>query len=205
LAPYEQALRTAGPLGLRTEDGRFIELQVKRWLGPTDAADETVVERCRGPVLDIGCGPGRFVASFSERGIPALGVDIADTAVGLTRRLGLPTLLRSVFHDLPGEGRWPTVLLLDGNIGIGGDPTRLLERVATLLRPGGRLVVETDPDPDRYEIIEVRFTEGGQVVGPPFDWARVGLDPLTDRVRGIGYRIHESWSAGGRTFAAVGR
>ena len=30
-------------------------------------------------------------------------------------------LHRSVFDRLPGTGRWGTVLLLDGNLGIGGD------------------------------------------------------------------------------------
>jgi hypothetical protein len=38
------------------------------------------------------------------------------------------------------------VLLLDGNIGIGGDPHRLLRRVRELLTPTGRLLVELDVD-----------------------------------------------------------
>ena len=41
---------------------------------------------------------------------------------------GGPALVRSVFETLPGEGRWDTVLLMDGNIGIGGDPAALLGR-----------------------------------------------------------------------------
>ena len=40
------------------------------------------------------------------------------------------------------EGRWDTVLLADGNIGIGGDPLALLRRAAELLHPGGRVVVD---------------------------------------------------------------
>ena len=205
LAPYEQALRDAGPLGLRTEDGRVIELDVARWLRGVDAADETVLERCRGPVLDVGCGPGRFVSELNARGIAALGVDIAETAVALTRGQGFPALLRSVFAELPGEGRWPTVLLIDGNVGIGGDPRRLLRRVAKLLGVGGRLIVETHRDPGAHELLEVRFSEHGRPVGPSFDWAHVGLGPLLDYADAGGYALGDSWSVDGRSFALLTR
>ncbi|MGI8677877.1 MAG: class I SAM-dependent methyltransferase [Jatrophihabitans sp.] len=205
LAPYEQALRTAGPLGLWTEDGRVLSLDVARWLGPADGSDETVLERCIGPVLDVGCGPGRLVSSLNARGVAALGVDIAETAVDLTRGQGMPALLRSVFGDLPGEGRWPTVLLIDGNIGIGGDPLRLLDRIGGLLAPAGRLIVESHPHFDADDLLEVRFTEDGVAVGPPFDWANVGLVALERYARRTGYTIVESWTSGGRSFVALTR
>ena len=50
--------------------------------------------------------------------------------------------MRDVFGPLPGEGRWDTALLADGNIGIGGDPVALLARVRELLAPEGRVVVD---------------------------------------------------------------
>lgn len=205
LAPYERALRTSGPLGLRTDDGRVIELDVARWLAAVDRADESVIDRCAGPVLDVGCGPGRFVSALNARGIAALGVDIAETAVALTRGQGFPALLRSVFGDLPGEGRWPTVLLIDGNIGIGGDPLRLLIRIGTLLRPGGRLVVETHADDLADDLLEVRFTSHGSAVGPPFDWANVGREPLLRYAALSGYSVDDLWSSDGRSFAALAR
>jgi SAM-dependent methyltransferase len=156
-------------------------------------------------VLDVGCGPGRFVSALNRRGVAALGVDVAETAVALTRGQGLPALLRSVFHDLPGEGRWPTVLLLDGNVGIGGDPLRLLERVRSLLRQGGRVLVEADADPRADDLVEVRFTAAGRPVGGPIEWAHVGIEPLHTYARLGGYSVSEVWTAAGRTFAALGR
>ncbi|MDT4911116.1 MAG: hypothetical protein QOC66_244 [Pseudonocardiales bacterium] len=205
LAPYEQALRNSGPLGLHTEDGRLVTLDIARWLGAADDADRTVLDRCRGPVLDVGCGPGRFVSELNALGIAALGVDIAETAVALTRGQGFPALLRSVFGDLPGEGRWPTVLLIDGNIGIGGDPQRLLTRIGRLLANDGRLIVETHPDPDAHDILEVRFTERGRPVGPPFDWAHVGEAALQQYAPDAGYAVVERWSSDGRSFATLAR
>ena len=84
-------------------------------------ADELFAARCEGPVLDIGCGPGRFVEALASRGIPVLGVDISRSAVDQTSRRGVCALFRDINDRLPGEGRWGTVLLVDGNIGIGGD------------------------------------------------------------------------------------
>ena len=123
IALYEEALREQAPgLVLRTTDGRALQLQVSRWCAPPDAADEELLRRCRGPVLDVGCGPGRLTVALTDRGIPALGVDISRAAVTLARQAGAPALRRSVFDPLPGVGQWGTVLLADGNIGIGGLP-----------------------------------------------------------------------------------
>src|SRR5262249_38132229 len=89
------------------------EVDILRWAGPIDHGDASVLARCAGPLLDIGCGPGRFVRALAERGIAALGVDLAVVAVRLTRERGAPALVRDVFARVPGEGRWPTALLVD--------------------------------------------------------------------------------------------
>ena len=87
---------------------------------------------------------GVWSRDLIERGVPALGVDQSATAVGLARRSGAPALRRDVFDPLPGTGRWQTVLLADGNVGLGGDPRRVLRRSAELLRHGGRCIAEFD-------------------------------------------------------------
>src|ERR1700734_2122405 len=146
IALYEEAMHAqAAALVLRTADGRALPLQVSRWCGPPDAADEELLRHCSGPVLDVGCGPGRLTVALTERGVPALGVDISRTAVARVRQAGAPALHRSVFDPLPGHGRWATVLLADGNIGIGGQPARLLHRCAELLAPSGRILIEAEP------------------------------------------------------------
>ncbi|MEV6056353.1 class I SAM-dependent methyltransferase [Streptomyces sp. NPDC052107] len=204
--PYAAALRTGrGPLFLRRTDGWLMPLEVERWCGRADQVDVAVLDRCEGAVLDVGCGPGRLVAELAARGRTVLGIDVSEAAVDHTIRLGGQALRRSVFEPLPGEGRWDTVLLMDGNIGIGGEPSALLERVAALLRPGGLLIAETVPGHvDERARVQVVDTVGDAgAAGAPFPWARLGTPALLRYARRAGWRSVAQWSAGGRRFAAL--
>lgn len=120
------------------------ELSVSRWHADADAGDAVLLDACAGPTLDVGCGPGRLVAALLDRGVQALGVDVSPLAIRSTTARGGIAIRRDVFDLLPGEGRWHHVLLADGNIGIGGDPARLIRRVRELLRPSGTVVVEVE-------------------------------------------------------------
>jgi SAM-dependent methyltransferase len=201
--PYARAIaKGRGPLYLRRPDGWLLPLEIERWCAPPDAADTTLLRRCRGSVLDIGCGPGRLVAAAAARGMPVLGVDVSPAAVARTKGAGGTVLCRSVFDRLPAEGRWGTALLADGNIGIGGDPYALLSRVRQLLAPGGRLLTEAAP----YEVDErltVRVEDAHGRQGRDFPWARLGPTALRDAARMTGWTVAEEWSAGGRRFAVL--
>lgn len=205
LAPYEQSLRERSPLRLVADDGELLVLDVERWLDDLDDADRSVLARCRGPVLDVGCGPGRFVRAATELGIPALGIDIAAAAVTLTRRAGVPALLHDVFDPAPADGLWSAVLLMDGNVGIGGDVVKLLRRAHSLLEPGGLLLVEAAADPQLDRALQLRFSQHGSAVGPRFGWAEIGILPLMRQATEVGYSLDETWTASGRTFAALAR
>lgn len=201
--PYTDALRTGrGPLYLRRTDGRLLPLEVERWCARADDADLAVLRRCSGPVLDIGCGPGRLVAALARSGLPVLGIDTSEAAVARTRRTGGAALRRSVFDPLPGEGRWGSALLMDGNIGIGGDPGALLVRVAHLLGPGGLLFVEASPT-DVEESFDARLDDGDGAHGAVFPWARVGAAALCRTARAAGWRPGAQWTAHGRPFVAL--
>ncbi|MFI2119305.1 class I SAM-dependent methyltransferase [Streptomyces rubiginosohelvolus] len=215
--PYANALRTGrGPLFLRRSDGWLLPLDVERWCSDAGSADLSALHRCEGPVLDIGCGPGRLVAELTSLGHRALGIDVSEAAVARTRGLGGAALLRSVFDPLPGEGRWGTLLLLDGNIGIGGDPAALLARAADLLGVGGLLIAETAPV-DVDERVRVRLDDGrggppGEsppaacgAAAEPFPWARIGTPALLRHARACGWRTADQWGAEGRTFVSLRR
>ncbi|MFB7176224.1 class I SAM-dependent methyltransferase [Streptomyces sp. NPDC056257] len=203
--PYADALRAGqGPLYLRRHDGWLLPLEVERWCAEPDAADGTVLARCTGPVLDIGCGPGRLVAALAALGHTALGVDVTPEAVARTVRAGGSALCRSVFDPLPRQGGWGTVLLIDGNIGIGGDPAALLRRAAELTAPGGSLLVEVAAA-DVDERVEVYVEDGNGGRGASFWWARLGTRALCAEAKAAHWIPYDTWQTAGRHFVHLTR
>jgi SAM-dependent methyltransferase len=206
IATYEGALRQAAALELVTEDGWVVPLPIGRYLADADDADRTVVARSLAPVLDVGCGPGRIVQAMAAAGHAALGVDIAEAAIALTNERGAPALMRDVFDRVPGEGRWPTIVILDGNIGIGGDVTALLRRMTELIAPQGQLIIEaSDVGGPTDEVLRVRFRCGDGIRGPEFNWARVDANAVISYAAEVGLVPSECWSAGGRSFVRLVR
>jgi SAM-dependent methyltransferase len=199
---FDAALAGAGAT-LLDSDGGQAALPVRRWSGPADADDAWLLDRCTGPTVDLGCGPGRLLVGLTRRGVPALGVDHSRVAQEQCRARDVVMLRRDVFARVPGEGRWAHVLLADGNIGIGGDPRRLLVRAAGLLAAGGTVLVEADPEPGRYwrGSVRVRTAHGS---GPPAPWARVGAEALGRLAAPLGLTVVAE-RPGTRAFVALRR
>ena len=189
---------------LRAEDGTVLVAPASRWFDEAEPAELRALARVVGPVLDIGCGPGRHVAALAERGIPALGIDITAQALSHARARSVPVLQRCVFAPVPGTGRWSTALLLDGNLGIGGDPVRLLRRVRELLANDGMALVEVEPPGAGLAPCRVRFEIAG-VAGPWFDWIAIDALGLESVCTDAHLRVHECWCDDDRWFAWVGR
>ncbi|HEY2430979.1 MAG TPA: class I SAM-dependent methyltransferase [Acidimicrobiales bacterium] len=191
---------------LRLEDGTGTRLDTARWHGEPNEADLAVLRAVEGPVLDVGCGPGRLVVGLARLGIMALGVDPAPGAVSASRRRGAAVLQRSVFDPLPGEGRWRTILLADGNIGIGGDPARLLRRCRVLAAPSGTVVVEVAPPGIGFRAHRARL-ERGALASPWFAWAEVGVDGIAELAPTAGLAVSRVERAAGelRWFAHLQR
>jgi SAM-dependent methyltransferase len=203
---YEYALAGQAKPVIEHADGSRVPLPVEDWLranpGEHSPGDKSLLDRCEGPTLDIGSGPGRLTVALAERGVPALGIDITPYAVGLARSSGAMVLLRDVFDRVPGTGRWATVLLADGNIGIGGDPAALLRRVGELLASHGRALVELDAPGRPLRREKVRLSHNG-LVSSWFPWAYVGADDIADVATEAGLSEVETWSIDGRWFACI--
>lgn len=215
-ALYDDALMAAArgqdPSLVASCGGVAFTLPLRRWVDPAAAADVDALDRlCTvlppgAAVLDLGCGPGRHSAALLGRGARPLGVDTSPASVALTRRRGAPALRANALGPLPdpshdGADGWLAVLLLDGNIGIGGDPLMLLCRVRDLLRPGGLVLLELDGDgvTDRA----VLRLHDGRRSSADLPWARLGDSELAGHARLAGMRVLHRWSSGRRRFALL--
>ncbi|HJR96311.1 MAG TPA: methyltransferase domain-containing protein [Actinomycetota bacterium] len=187
---------------LRSTCGRTFSLSSDRWWREPPDEEARLLRLALSPVLDLGCGPGRHTVALSRLGLVALGVDSSAAAVAAARAHGAAVTHRSVFDRLPSEGRWGTALLLDGNVGIGGDPLRLFRRVRELLRPGGRALVEVEGPGVASERLSVRAELDGSET-EWFPWARVGVDGVRDIAVPTGLCPVAVWSDGGRWFARL--
>ena len=188
---------------LRVDDGTVLPLDPARWLRAPSAAELRLLDQLAGPVLDVGCGPGRMVEGLARRGVAALGVDPAPGAVALTRRRGCAAVQRSVFERLPAEGRWASLLLLDGNLGIGGDPVRLLRRCRELIRDAGIVIADVEPPGTGWSRHRVRLERGQERTGW-FDWSVVGADAVRGLAAPAGLTLRALECSGdGRWYARL--
>ncbi|CAN5181943.1 class I SAM-dependent methyltransferase [soil metagenome] len=206
--PYAAALRDGELLYLRDARERStnrVTMDVSRWNADADAADLTLLESVTGPVLDIGCGPGRMVRAALAVGMQALGLDVSPAAIALAGRLGGVYHEGSIFDRVPGEGIWQTALLVDGNVGIGGNIPALLARCRDVLAPSGEIVVELHHDPHHHEhyLGEIVDSHGG--TSAVFPWAEIGRQSLLELLPGLGLRRVQCWEIDGRSFCRLAK
>jgi len=196
-------LATSDPVMERAWDGTRRVLPMGAWHASPTADELSVLDGLGGPVLDVGCGPGRIVEALAARGVAALGIDVAPAALAAAMERRAPVLDRSVFDRIPGEGRWATVLLLDGNIGIGGDPRSLLVRIRALLGPAGVAVVEVEPPGSHSGTDTVRLHTGDGEPGPWFPWAWLSVDAVEGMAHDAGLAVRRIDVRANRYFAEL--
>jgi ubiquinone/menaquinone biosynthesis C-methylase UbiE len=98
-------------------------------------------------VVDVGCGPGRFLREAAERGATAVGVDPSSQMRRLARR-AIPDRLRAAVtvvdgtaERLPLDDASATVAWAVASFHHWADPDAGLAEVRRVLAPGGRLLV----------------------------------------------------------------
>lgn len=129
-----------------------------------------------GPLLDVGCGAGQFLAFARDEGWTDLvGLEPSPAAAERARDASGASIHEVELRAAPlPEGSCAVVTLWDVIEHV-PDPRRVLERVAALVRPGGVVVMGT---PNVEGLTTRRFGARALVVMPPehlFVAARRGL------------------------------
>ena len=142
------------------------ELDAHPWLRAVLTAFAEEV-RDRGPVLDVGCGPGHVTAHLAGLGVDARGVDLSPRMVAHARRLhphlqfDVTSATDLVVEDasLGGVLGWWSLFNLPRDV-----LPQVLALFARALKPGGHFITAThvgDEDAVRTEAyggVPVRWT-----------------------------------------------
>ena len=143
-----------------------------------------------GPVLDLGAGAGRASLYLHERGLPVTAVDASPGAVEVCRRRGVGDVRLGDVNDPPADQRWAGVLLLCGNLGLGGSwegNRRLLARLAGLAAPGAVLVGDSvTPDGPARVVLRIRYRN---LVTPWWPQYNIPAERMAALVGGTGWRL----------------
>ncbi|MDP2872429.1 MAG: class I SAM-dependent methyltransferase [Bacillota bacterium] len=200
------------PVHLRRGDGRLAVLDLKSYFGGPELF--TPMERCivahaRGAVLDLGAGGGRIAAHLQSMAGPdqdvteVVAVDASQGACSCLRRFGLRSVVHSPWQRVMESGIWhgrfDSVVLAGGNLGLAGDPSGLavmLGWLRGLLRPCGTILatgLAPWPPPGGCDALPVRFrVEYAGRVGEWFAWLTLTPAALELAAASEGLRV-ERW------------
>lgn len=122
-----------------------VPMNTDRYLrAPESEMDSLALSRCKGRVLDIGAGCGRYALELQRRDIDVVALDRSASFVEILKELGVSKPVQSDIYDYTGE-EFDTLLLLDHNAGIAESPeglVALLTHLHTLARPGAELLID---------------------------------------------------------------
>ncbi len=107
--------------------------------------EQEALQRCKGSVLDIGCGAGSHSLYLQEQGFEVTALDSSPGAIDVCRKRGIQNTVQANIHAYSGT-QFDTLLLLMNGIGIAGKISKLgnfLEHLKTLLKPGGQILADS--------------------------------------------------------------
>jgi SAM-dependent methyltransferase len=121
-----------------------------------------------GRVLDLACGPGYVAVAASRRGAQAIGVDIAESMVGLARRLHPEIDYRQSEAERLAfaDGSFDAVVanFLINHLGA---PERAAAEACRVLKPGGRAAFTVWDTPDQARFMGVLLDAVAAAGAPP--------------------------------------
>ena len=139
-----------------------------------------------GEGLDVACGEGRFLELAAERGVKFSGIDTNSQAIDIAIEKGLnASCLTLDGYAAKFQGSFDTVTLFQIVEHV-PDPVELVTGAASLLKPGGRLII-TVPNRDR----RIRQSGREPLDCPPHHMSRWSGDTLAQLALAVGMQCKE--------------
>jgi SAM-dependent methyltransferase len=134
---------------IRRDDGfldpglKPAESELSREVPPERAE---AVAFAQGRVLDLGCGPGRYLLWLQERGVEVVGIDVSPGALQVARERGARAVRLMPIEGIDfAPASFDVALFMGSTLGIGGGIRIVAERLARVhppIRPGGCLITD---------------------------------------------------------------
>jgi SAM-dependent methyltransferase len=115
----------------------------ERWLAAGGSWHDKVV-------VDVGCGPGNLLAELGGRPAALIGVDVARGSLEWAARIGYLPLLADA-HAMPLQSAIADIVALNGTLHHCDDMAQVLGESARLVKPGGLLIADHDPQRSAYD------------------------------------------------------
>jgi hypothetical protein len=127
---------------------------------------------------------------LQERGLQVTAVEASPDPAEVCRRRGIADVRLGDLNDPPTDQPWAAVLLLCGNLGLGGSwegNRRLLARLAELVTAGAVLVGDSvTPDDQARVLLRIRYRE---LVTPWWSQYNIPAAQMAALVEGTGWRM----------------
>jgi len=188
------------------------------------AAEQQVLERVKGKVLDIGCGAGRHSLYLQQRGFDVTAIDKSPGAIEVCRLRKLKhALIKSIAEvdELPES--FDTILMLGNNFGLFGgaaNAKEILKKFSRITSAAGTIIAGTrnpykTDNTDHLEYHEFNRRRGrmagqirmrfrfGRLVGDWFDYLFVSPEEMVEIVKDSDWRIQEFIDAEKANYVAI--
>src|ERR1700730_1083438 len=95
-------------------------------------------------IVDVGCGPGNLFATLGGKPKALIGVDVSKGALGMAKEIGYMPLQADA-HNLPLVSEFADIVALNATLHHCDAMATVLREAARLVRPGGILICDHDP------------------------------------------------------------
>lgn len=159
--------------------------------------EQTALQMAEGKILDVGAGSGCHTLALQEMGKEACAIDISPLSVEVMKERGVRDARHANLFDPHFQETFDTVLMLMNGSGIIGKLENMpvfFERMKQILRPGGRILMDSSDLRYLFEdeggsfLIDLAGDYYGetdyqmqykQVKGSPFDWLYIDFQTLS--------------------------